>query len=306
MLPAGGGPSRQIATARGLLKILNRVAGQLSIPLTRLRRTARVSFALSVRQRPMGWSITPTREPHLSTRAIYTQRPSVYSTHRYSPVPVLSGAIYRARAPLSKRDEFPVLLSLLPKRQRMPGSSIPTRLPRAEGHGNHGAGAIVHLESEHGQARATGPFLSVADTEQAPSRSMGVSPTHPSISSPYRVRRLSTPSYAPASIEHGTHYWITDDTTTHPERSAIAPPFAVRPRTARNFTSSAMSKQTCSSRNTGEQRSNTGRGDLFIDGFMLGRWLTQHLSREIAGPPTGAIGVDPRINPTWCGPPVAM
>jgi len=52
-------------------------------------------------------------------------------------------------------------------------------------------------------------------------------------------------------------------------------------------------------------RSKPGRGELYIEGSVLGRWLTQHLNREIVRPRAGIMAVDPRITPSWGGPPLA-
>lgn len=44
------------------------------------------------------------------------------------------------------------------------------------------------------------------------------------------------------------------------------------------------------------------RGDLFLEGAALGRWLTQYLNREIMRPRYGIMAVDPRVAPSWGGP----
>lgn len=43
-------------------------------------------------------------------------------------------------------------------------------------------------------------------------------------------------------------------------------------------------------------------GRLLLEGFELGRWLTDRLNRDAARPPAGATGFDPRLSPAWPGP----
>lgn len=44
------------------------------------------------------------------------------------------------------------------------------------------------------------------------------------------------------------------------------------------------------------------QGELYLDDSMLGRWLTQYLSREVIRPRTGIMAIDPRVTPSWGGP----
>ena len=42
-------------------------------------------------------------------------------------------------------------------------------------------------------------------------------------------------------------------------------------------------------------------GVLEIDGAALGRWLSEHLAREVTRPPSGMTGFDTRLGPIWPG-----
>jgi len=44
------------------------------------------------------------------------------------------------------------------------------------------------------------------------------------------------------------------------------------------------------------------QADLYIDGAVLGRWVTRHLERQLVRPPSGIAAVDPRLTPGWAGP----
>jgi hypothetical protein len=40
---------------------------------------------------------------------------------------------------------------------------------------------------------------------------------------------------------------------------------------------------------------------VFLDGTLLGHWLSDHLARETARPQTGSTGFDPRLSAIWPG-----
>lgn len=46
------------------------------------------------------------------------------------------------------------------------------------------------------------------------------------------------------------------------------------------------------------------RGDVFLDGHRVGRWLSDLLSREALRPPSGGSAFDPRLSPAWPGTPI--
>lgn len=43
-------------------------------------------------------------------------------------------------------------------------------------------------------------------------------------------------------------------------------------------------------------------GRLLLEGFELGRWMSDRLDRAATRPPGGATGFDPRLSPAWPGP----
>jgi len=48
------------------------------------------------------------------------------------------------------------------------------------------------------------------------------------------------------------------------------------------------------------------RGDLYMDGSTLGRWLIKQLNNEVVRPRTGIMAVDLRATPSWGGPSLAI
>lgn len=43
------------------------------------------------------------------------------------------------------------------------------------------------------------------------------------------------------------------------------------------------------------------RGDVFLDGARVGRWMSEQMAREAGRPNTGPTGFDPRRSPAWPG-----
>jgi hypothetical protein len=46
--------------------------------------------------------------------------------------------------------------------------------------------------------------------------------------------------------------------------------------------------------------------NVYLDGAALGRWVTAYLEEQVSGPHAGITAVDPRLGPTFAGPPVGM
>ena len=63
----------------------------------------------------------------------------------------------------------------------------------------------------------------------------------------------------------------------------------VAPPSTRHFEASAETEQLIN-------------GDLYLDGYMVGRFISEYLAEAATRPPAGATGFDPRISPAWSGP----
>ena len=46
--------------------------------------------------------------------------------------------------------------------------------------------------------------------------------------------------------------------------------------------------------------------DICLDGAVLGRWVMRYLEQQVIRPHGGITAVDPRLTPTWAGPPTGM
>jgi hypothetical protein len=69
--------------------------------------------------------------------------------------------------------------------------------------------------------------------------------------------------------------------------------------------SMAASPDLSPTRDSDREQNNPRQGDLYLDGPILGRWLTQQLDHELVRPRAGISAVDPRITPSWGGPSLA-
>ena len=47
--------------------------------------------------------------------------------------------------------------------------------------------------------------------------------------------------------------------------------------------------------------SSGGGGPVYLDGRLLGHWLSEHLAREAGRPMGGGVGFDGRMGPAWPG-----
>lgn len=57
---------------------------------------------------------------------------------------------------------------------------------------------------------------------------------------------------------------------------------------------------------TSDRQGGGERGDLYMDGSTLGRWLIKQLNNEVVRPLTGIMAVDLRATPSWGGPSLAI
>lgn len=53
--------------------------------------------------------------------------------------------------------------------------------------------------------------------------------------------------------------------------------------------------------NRDSQTDDAKTGRIIMEGYELGRWMTDRLTREASRPPAGATGFDPRLSPAWPG-----
>jgi hypothetical protein len=77
-------------------------------------------------------------------------------------------------------------------------------------------------------------------------------------------------------------------------RSPTGTPMASRPVTVPSILDTSQASS--------NKARNAGSGNLYLEGSVLGRWMTRRLSEEIVRPRDGTMAVDPRVTPPWGGP----
>lgn len=50
------------------------------------------------------------------------------------------------------------------------------------------------------------------------------------------------------------------------------------------------------------QEARLSHGALFVDATALGHWVAEYLNQQVIRPPSGIVGVDPRMTAPWIGP----
>ena len=124
---------------------------------------------------------------------------------------------------------------------------------------------------------------------------------HPPLERLRAARRRLPAAIAPFGYNHPGNSQF-DSLARIPHKSPETISTESRPWTMAASHSTTMRRRSSHSQDQHDARNRMGRGDLHLEGSVLGRWLTQHLSREIIRPRAGIIAVDPRITPSWGGP----
>ena len=173
---------------------------------------------------------------------------------------------------IDKRQTFPMGMPLRTSRPTRAHASLalPPPVTKTIGQFFQGrsaattGGGLVH-------SKAFGPTQSVAPVSSA-------SP-HPGLSDGQAPLRLSSLAHSSDYNEavHWTGSSQDGDPWEEPDGQAAPQEAANRPGV----------KNPSSSPRTGK---------LHLDGATLGRWTTDHLTRSLAGSPTGMTGIDPRVS----------
>jgi len=301
--------SRQLVAGRGLLDLLDRVISQSSIRLTSLLRIARDAFAINAGRQ--SWARPGAITPRAGSPPHKVNAPQSLAPHtpRRDPVaPALLHTFYRSAMPAPRQAAFPFpssLALLLFKRHDLSGSYIPARPPQMRGLGGRESGAATIARFRATRSGAMQPVPAPAVTQYFGSRLAHLSPAYQRPPSPYGHPHAPQPEHGPPAaapryqrVDHQISGTIAKLAKISARAVRIAP---LRPTPAA-FRPSPVSGRPHVSPGGARNTSNTECGELMLEGSTLGRWLTRHLNQEIIRPPTGIIGVDPRITPAWPGP----
>jgi hypothetical protein len=88
-------------------------------------------------------------------------------------------------------------------------------------------------------------------------------------------------------------------TSTSADNQAQSAPFELQPYPPQQDSYTGHVPDAGSNEATGSSAS----GDLYLDGALLGRWVTRHIERLLSRPPLGTTAVDGRAYASWPGSP---
>lgn len=253
-----------------------------------------------------GW-----RQPTLTMITTPRLSPHVAREHRSSLAP--EGPFDRTAISLPNRSIralAPWLASPRFKAPVVPGSHTQTRSPQIDRRASQPVGTTAPTSPRSHRPPVTQSVALEAIVQVLGSRLSGLSRTSEEPRSPLGQVRPPRLRRAAAVAPFGYNYagdeqsgGITQLANTSVGAISTALPsqtqtLAVsRPKTARGKSNRVE--------NSNDKGSETGQGDLYLEGSVLGRWLTQHLNREIVRPRAGIMAVNPRITPSWGGPSLA-
>jgi hypothetical protein len=294
---------------RGQLGILDRAIGQSSVSLSRRLRLAKGMFGLKVDRPPWARpSSLALRSPRPTSTVAATPRMSLYVARQYRPSRASLGSF---RGPVITRpspDMRPLPSWVTSPWSKAPiavGSHIRTR-PRQVN--RPASRQIVTTAPMTSQSHRTPVTQAVALEAIVPV----LAPRLSGLGQTVRKSRFSSEYALPASVPNTAAVAPSGDNYTGDEpfgaeiqlantafRAISARPPAQTSTVSRR--KAARSDPNGPQDGTGKEH-DTRQGDLYLEGSVLGRWLTQHLNREIIRPRAGIVAVDPRITPSWGGP----
>jgi len=85
-----------------------------------------------------------------------------------------------------------------------------------------------------------------------------------------------------------------------------SPPIEQAPEGARNMPGDHEIGQSPLGSSDADNGATTVRGDVFLDGLHLGRWIVDRLTATAERPRSGTTGFDPRMSITWPGAPLTI
>jgi hypothetical protein len=313
-LARDGSISRPLVAAGGLLDILDRVISQSSIQLTRLLRIASGTFSFNVGRRSRTRQANMPHRTRLPTRTLNTTPTLPLPTlHQKSPKPISLADFYRPpmSVPVKVVPPFqPLVTPLLFKPLAIPASHIPTRSRQLSEPDGSQTSAAAYFQPN--QTRGTRSDSSAVNTRRLISWLTGLSSIYGTLPSSYGTLPSSHGRRSSSKPEHGTpdavpsYQQANHQTFNIAKRleQALTAVVSIGPRsltTAGSSTGTGSGAEGPSPGSYTGKGNKSGQGELLLEGSALDRWLTQNLNQAIIRPPTGIIGVDPRITPACVG-----
>jgi hypothetical protein len=307
--PRGGSTSRQIFAMRTGLPTLDRATGQSPIDLSRLVRIAKSILGPDA-GRPSWARLMPLAHGRRrSTSKVITASylaPQVAHEYRASRAPEDQSS--RKAISLSHRSTsalVPWLASSRFKALVISGSNTQARQPQLDRPVSRQVGTTTPMSPRSHRLTVTQPIALEAIIQVLGSPLSGFGQAFGGSRSPLGQVRPPRLRRAAAVAPFGYNYagdepsgGITQLANTSVGAISPASPSQTLPVSRPKRAPSKLDK----TRDGNGQENQTGQGDLYLEGSVLGRWLTQHLDRELIRPRAGIMAVDPRLTPSWGGP----
>lgn len=298
-----------MSSVRNSLLTLDRTTSQASIRLSRLLRIADGIFGGKVGRLPWAKPTAPASGPRRPIRAaVTTPRLSSHVVHQYRRLPDPSGRSRPSAVSLPSRGMRPRSQRLAPPQHQAPAAPADGAKTRPR-HTNLPVGRKVRIpsliSSRSHRTPATHSMALETIVQLIASRLSGYGKTFGksrSLSGHVRSTRLGS-AVPIAPVGQSCADSEPRGVMTQPANTwagAVSAPSVLqastrsRPKTARSNHGGIQDDN--------RKKIKTNQGDLYLEDSILGRWLTQHLTREITRPRAGTLAVDPRIAPVWGGP----
>jgi hypothetical protein len=309
----GNSAFRQIFAVRTQLRTLDRMIGESPISLSRLLRIAEGIFGGKVGRLPWARPTSLAHGPQGLALTMMTTIPrtSSHVANHYRPSRAALAPPRRPAASLLVQNMRPLPPGLASPRFKAPimPSGYAQIRPRAV---NRPASRQVEKTAPIApRAQRTSVIQSIAldaVVSALGSRLSASSQTFGRSRSPLehvrQPRLLPASAIAPVNYNYA-HNELIGGITRLADTSAGAISTASPSHTSAVAGLKAARSNRSGYRDGNGKGKNTEQGDLYLEGSILSRWLTQHLNREIVRPRAGIMAVDPRITPSWGGPSLA-
>ncbi len=308
-----GGAAFQLSQLRDQAGALDRILGQSSVKLSRLLSIAQTHLRFQAGHAPSAKPASPLiRSKKSAWPLIMSLQPSTPLNHNHRSSQMASGPVSRRVVsrpvgelhplpyqPVSLKSYAHAAVGHAARNEAQQISKMGSRRANPTALLTPGSRQISHKQSMALKATALVPVYRFPPSRKIVGR----------YRAPPEYARAAThqviPAVAPSSnrfLDDGTSGLNSPLVSLRTDRIQSALQVRI---------STAFGDNTPPSRADRIQASNDSRreirhGDLYLEGSVLGRWLIQHLNREIIRPRSGMMAVDPRITPPWGASSLAM
>jgi hypothetical protein len=247
--------------------------------------------------------IADERPTPITTTVIVERGPQVPGTQQPSAVPAASAPTPPPSLPAPPSLAPPPLVTTPTRPDPSVPASSPPQTPRTPSIGQpvQNAGRTPAVAHPPASASLLPTQRTPEQRDRLPSSTAQVNTT--AAAAPVAPPLLERPSSAPPRQAAPVASPLLERPSSAPPRQAapVASPVAVRNGidTRMEQTNQPILEST---RQAADMRPTEGH--IYLEGAVLGRWLSDQLSRAAARPQTSSTAFDPRVSPVWPGSPI--